>query len=125
METPLKQYERFVAQTGGTRVIRRLLVANNGMAARKFIMSVCMHSNCPHVGHTAGNNGFDPLRCPRRTQYSPAHVLIALPLLQIRNWLFQSFGDSSLIHIISMATPEDIKANATHLHSADAFFEVC
>jgi len=81
MATPLQQYEAFVAETGGSKVIRRLLVANNGMAARKFIMS-------------------------------------------IRTWLFTNFGDASLIHIISMATPEDLKANAMHLHSADAFYEV-
>ena len=76
-----KQYEQFVTSAGGIRPIRRILVANNGMAATKFILS-------------------------------------------IRNWLFESFGDDRLVHIIAMATPEDIKANAAHLHAADSFFEV-
>ena len=66
------RYEAWVRQCGGTRVIRRLLVANNGMAAAKFIMS-------------------------------------------IRSFLFQNFGDDQPIHIIAMATPEDMKASAKHL----------
>ena len=79
--SPLEQYEQFVTSAGGIRPIRRILVANNGMAATKFILS-------------------------------------------IRNWLFESFGDDRLVHIIAMATAEDIKANAAHLHAADSFFEV-
>ena len=79
--SPLEQYEQFVTSAGGIRPIRRILVANNGMGATKFILS-------------------------------------------IRNWLFESFGDDRLVHIIAMATPEDIKANAAHLHAADSFFEV-
>lgn len=34
------KYEAWVKSCGGTRAIRRILVANNGMAATKFIMSV-------------------------------------------------------------------------------------
>ena len=79
--SPLEQYEQFVTSAGGIRPIRRILVANNGMGATKFILS-------------------------------------------IRNWLFESFGDDRLVHIIAMATAEDIKANAAHLHAADSFFEV-
>ena len=74
-------YESWVRASGGTRPIRRILVANNGMAAAKFILS-------------------------------------------IRNWLFETFGDEHLIHIIAMATPEDMKASAKHLHLADAYYEV-
>ena len=74
-------YEAWVRKCGGTKVIRRLLVANNGMAAAKFILS-------------------------------------------IRNFLYQSFGDEQLIHIIAMATPEDMKASAKHLHLANAYYEV-
>ena len=75
------RYEAWVRQCGGTRVIRRLLVANNGMAAAKFIMSV-------------------------------------------RSFLFQTFGDDQLIHIIAMATPEDMKASAKHLALANTYYEV-
>ena len=35
-----EKYEAYVASCGGTRVIRRILVANNGMAAAKFILSI-------------------------------------------------------------------------------------
>ena len=75
------KYEEWVKKCGGARVIRRLLVANNGMAAAKFIMS-------------------------------------------IRSFLFQNFGDDQLIHIIAMATPEDMKASAKHLALANAYYEV-
>ena len=77
----MAKYEAWVAQCGGTRAIKRLLVANNGMAAAKFIMS-------------------------------------------IRSFLFQTFGDDQLIHIIAMATPEDMKASAKHLAIANAYYEV-
>ena len=79
--TPEQHYESWVRQCGGDRVIKRILIANNGMAAAKFILS-------------------------------------------IRNFLFQSFGDDQLIHIIAMATPEDMKASAKHLHLANAYYEV-
>ena len=38
--TPMEQYEKFVHDAGGTKVIKRIVVANNGMAATKFIMSI-------------------------------------------------------------------------------------
>jgi len=40
MSTPEEQYEQFVRNAGGTKVIKRIVVANNGMAATKFIMSI-------------------------------------------------------------------------------------
>ena len=82
MPTPEALYLEWVRAAGGTRPIRRILVANNGMAASKFMMSV-------------------------------------------KNWLFLTFGDESLIHLIAMATPEDLSANAKHLHLSDVFYEVC
>ena len=36
----MEQYEKFVRDVGGTKVIKRIVVANNGMAATKFIMSI-------------------------------------------------------------------------------------
>lgn len=79
--TPEEQYTQWVHKCGGTKVIRRILIANNGMAAAKFIIS-------------------------------------------IRNFLYQSFGCDQLIHIIAMATPEDMKASAKHLHLANAYYAV-
>ena len=75
-------YTEWVKKCGGDRPIRRVLVANNGMAAAKFILS-------------------------------------------IRNWLFETFGDEKLIHIMAMATPEDMKASARHIDLADVYYEVC
>ena len=71
----------FVAQCDGIKPIRRILIANNGMAARKFILSV-------------------------------------------REWCFHNFDDERLIQLVAMATPDDMKANSMHIHSADAFVEV-
>ena len=81
MPTPEEKYVAWVKACSGTRAIRKILVANNGMAAAKFIMS-------------------------------------------IRSFLFQTFGDENLIHIIAMATPEDMKASAKHLALANAYYEV-
>ena len=38
--SPEEEYEQFVRDAGGTKPIRRIVVANNGMAATKFIMSI-------------------------------------------------------------------------------------
>lgn len=80
-DTPSARYEALVREYGGTRVIRRVLIANNGMAATKFILSV-------------------------------------------RRWLHLTCGDSSLIKLIGMATPDDIKASAKHVSLANVIEEV-
>jgi len=64
-----------------TNVIKRLLIANNGIAAVKCI------------------------RC-------------------VRDWTYNQFGDSRIIHFICLATPEDIKANAEYIRMADELIEV-
>ena len=74
-------YIEWVKQCGGSKPIRRILLANNGMAAAKFTLSV-------------------------------------------RNWLFETFGDDKLIHIMAMATPEDMKASERHIDLTDAYYEV-
>lgn len=38
--TPVQKYERYVKDRGGTRACRKILVANNGMAATKAILSM-------------------------------------------------------------------------------------
>lgn len=38
--TPEEDYEGFVRSHAGNKVIRRIVVANNGMAATKFILSI-------------------------------------------------------------------------------------
>eukprot|EP00965_Chrysotila_dentata_P130167 4303951-Pleurochrysis_carterae.AAC.1 len=43
------EFEAFCAQAGATKPIRRILIANNGMAARKFILSVHRHDRVPTI----------------------------------------------------------------------------
>ena len=38
--SPESEYAAWVKQCGGTRAVQRILVANNGMAAAKFILSI-------------------------------------------------------------------------------------
>jgi hypothetical protein len=40
MEPSLEDYEDFVRNHAGNKAIRRIVVANNGMAATKFILSI-------------------------------------------------------------------------------------
>lgn len=71
----------FVEHAGGQRPIHSILVANNGIAAVKFVRS-------------------------------------------IRKWAFTTFGNEKAISLVAMATHDDIKANAEHIHMADQFVEV-
>jgi acetyl-CoA carboxylase/biotin carboxylase 1 len=71
----------YVTSRGGSRPLRRILVANNGMAAAKCIMSM-------------------------------------------RRWAYLTFGDSSYLRFVVMATPEDLNANAEFIRNADDFIEV-
>jgi hypothetical protein len=66
---------------GGKRPIHSILVANNGIAAVKFIRSV-------------------------------------------RKWAFSTFGSEKAISLVAMATQDDIRSNAEHIHMADQFVEV-
>jgi Biotin carboxylase, N-terminal domain len=76
-----QQVDTFVKSCGGTAPIYSILVANNGIAAVKFIRS-------------------------------------------IRKWAFTTFGSDKAISLVAMATHEDIKSNAEHIHMADQFVEV-
>ncbi|AQK42598.1 acetyl-coenzyme A carboxylase1 [Zea mays] len=71
----------FCAALGGKTPIHSILVANNGMAATKFMRSV-------------------------------------------RTWANDTFGSEKAIHLIAMATPEDMRINAEHIRLADQFVEV-
>ena len=76
-----QQVGAFVEAAGGKRAIYSILVANNGIAAVKFIRS-------------------------------------------IRRWAFSTFGSEKAISLVAMATHDDIKSNAEHIHMADQFVEV-
>lgn len=73
--------EDYVEALEGKRVIKRILIANNGAAATKGIRS-------------------------------------------LRKWAYEMFGDEKAIHIIVMATPDDIQANAGYIRLADSCIEV-
>ncbi|GJQ13401.1 hypothetical protein GpartN1_g5192.t1 [Galdieria partita] len=73
--------EEYVKLCQGKRVIRKVLIANNGIAAVKAIRSM-------------------------------------------RKWLYEVFGDERLIEFVSMATPEDIRANAEYVRLADQLVPV-
>jgi len=42
----------------------------------------------------------------------------------MRRWCYETFGDAHAIKLVSMATPEDIKANAEFIHLADELVQV-
>ncbi|PXF48372.1 Acetyl-CoA carboxylase [Gracilariopsis chorda] len=73
--------QNYVKQLGGKRVIRKILIANNGIAAVKAIRS-------------------------------------------IRRWCYETFGNERTIEFVSMATPEDVAANAEYVRMADMWTSV-
>lgn len=79
-QTSLALEERVLAWDGD-RPFHSVLIANNGLAAVKFIRS-------------------------------------------IRTWAYKCLGDERAIHLIAMATPEDMRADAEHIRMADQFVEV-
>lgn len=42
----------------------------------------------------------------------------------IRNWVYETFGDESLINFVAMATKDDLEANAEFVKLADELIEV-
>lgn len=73
--------QAYVHSLGGKRSIRKVLIANNGIAAVKAIRS-------------------------------------------IRRWSYETFGNERTVLFVSMATPEDISANAEYVRMADIFASV-
>ena len=44
--------------------------------------------------------------------------------MSLLQWAYMEFGDERSIQFVSMATPEDLKANAEFIRLADSFVEV-
>ena len=42
----------------------------------------------------------------------------------IRSWSTQTLGSSKAVTLVAMASPNDIRINAEHIHLADQFVEV-
>lgn len=78
MHHPIEDY---VKSLKGKRPIRKVLIANNGIAAVKAIRS-------------------------------------------IRRWSYETFGDERTVEFVSMATPEDVAANAEYVRMADMWTSV-
>ena len=81
MATAEIQFENYVLSRGGTRLIRKVLVANNGLGAVKAIRS-------------------------------------------LRLWEYETFRTHDILHIVCMATEDDVKANAEYIRLADEFITV-
>ena len=75
------QFENYVLSRGGTRLIRKILIANNGLGAVKAIRS-------------------------------------------LRLWEYETFRTHDILHIVCMATEDDLKANAEYIRLADEFVTV-
>ncbi|KAI0561153.1 acetyl-CoA carboxylase [Gracilaria domingensis] len=73
--------QNYVKRLAGKRVISKILIANNGIAAVKAIRS-------------------------------------------IRRWSYETFGNERTIEFVSMATPEDVAANAEYVRMADMWTSV-
>lgn len=71
----------YVKSLKGKRSIRKILIANNGIAAVKAIRS-------------------------------------------IRRWSYETFGNERAVEFVSMATPEDVSANAEYVRMADMWTSV-
>lgn len=78
---PSHPIDAYVKSLGGKRSIRKILIANNGIAAVKAIRS-------------------------------------------IRRWSYETFGDERAVEFVSMATPEDVAANAEYVRMADMWTSV-
>eukprot|EP00798_Chlamydomonas_sp_ICE-L_P004934 gene4934-34705_t len=76
-----QKVDTYVTDHEGDNPIYSVLIANNGLAAVKFIQG-------------------------------------------IRAWSTQRLGNSKGIHLVAMATPNDIRINAEHVQLADQFVEV-
>ena len=104
-ETKQDRLAEYVAAKGGTSVIRRVLIANNGMAATKSIMSM------------------------RRWAYlelgdeHPRLEFIVMARAASENLSMACRGASRAPRRV-MATPEDLNANAEFVRLADEYVEV-
>lgn len=94
---------------GGDTPISSVLIANNGIAAVKFIRSVRYvtdHLMVPAIGG--------------HSQILLQTKISALP----RSWAYECFGSEKAIAIVGMATPDDMRASLEHIRMVDQFVEV-
>jgi hypothetical protein len=103
--TPMEQYEKFVHDAGGTKVIKRIVVANNGMAATKFIMSIrnWLFENFgdERLIHIVA------MATPEVSSSPPTHTASARTLT-----------------LVPAVAAQDMKAHAAAIDAADVYYEV-
>ena len=117
-ETKQDRLAEYVAAKGGTRVIRRVLIANNGMAATKSIMSMRRWAYLELGDERALEFIVMARRGVREASHSPAS----------RRWRAvarrEHRVESTEITSPTQATPEDLNANAEFVRLADEYVEV-
>ncbi|KAK9746194.1 Carbamoyl-phosphate synthase L chain, ATP binding domain [Popillia japonica] len=105
--------EEFVKRFNGTKVINKVLIANNGIAAVKCMRSVRrwsyeMFKNERAVRFVVMNNGIAAVKCMR----------------SVRRWSYEMFKNERAVRFVVMVTPEDLKANAEYIKMADHYVPV-
>ena len=103
--TPMEQYEKFVRDAGGTKVIKRIVVANNGMAATKFIMSI--------RNWLFENFGDDRL----------IHI-VAMATPEVSRLSARHHCARTLTLVPPSSPAQDMKAHAAAIAAADVYYEV-
>jgi hypothetical protein len=90
--------DSWVAANGGVRVIRKILIANNGRACCLRLSPACS----THLVHSR-LLASDLLR---------RAVGAAKCIRSMRRWAYQTFRREGVLHFVAMATPDDVAANA-------------
>ena len=93
----MKTAEDLLEQCGGTKLVKKVLIANNGISAVKVLLlsSLSISFSQPSLF---------PI------QFSSLCFLQAMR--SMRKWLYKVLGNEKAISFVVLATPDDIKINA-------------
>ena len=108
----------FVKKMGGNKVITKVLIANNGMAATK---GSCRFSFASHLDFTKRTVAGDFAACLRKGWNV---IFFCLGIRSIQQWAYETFMDARAIKFVVMASPEDVAANVEYIKVADECVEV-
>ena len=116
--------ENFIKNIGGKRVLQRILIANNGMAATKFIMSMRQWAYM-----VLGEFDYDYIVLNlvhfNDINNVVTHYMFIIGIFQIlRSKITLLVGDERAIEFVAMATSDDLNANAEFIRLADTYVEV-
>jgi acetyl-CoA carboxylase/biotin carboxylase 1 len=99
-----------------------VLVANNGLAAVKFMRSV--RSWASQVGCTPHWPRAMPAAARVQCTHHHFPVTSLINLLRACFSRMQVLGNARAVSLLAMATPNDMRVNAEHISLADQFVEV-